>query len=69
MLQKKFYEFRKRCSKGVLINRKYRVTTDELMESINNIVVDLNEVKDDVWELFLEEIIIDNERKIYIEKI
>ena len=42
--QYKFYTFRKKCVNGVLINQKYKLTTAELMEVINNIVVDLKDI-------------------------
>ena len=44
--QYKFYTFRKKCVNGVLINQKYKLTTAELMEVINNIVVDLKEINE-----------------------
>ena len=68
MLQKKFYKFRKECVNGMVINSKYKVTKDELMEAIDNIVISLEEVKENIWKIELEDVIVDNSRVIYIEK-
>ena len=69
-IEKKFYEFIKRCNNnGVLINGEYEVSTKELKEAIDNIVVSLTELSQDKWDLVLEYPIIDESNTIYIEKL
>lgn len=66
--QCKFYTFRKKCINGVVINQKYKLTTTELMEVINNIVVDLKEINENCWKIKLEDNNVDNSNIIYVEK-
>lgn len=66
--QYKFYAFRKKCVNGVLINQKYKLTTTELMEVINNIVVDLKEINENCWKIKLDDNNVDNSNIIYVEK-
>lgn len=66
--QYKFYTFRQECVNGVLINQKYKLTTTELMEVINNIVVDLKEINENCWKIKLEDNNVDNSNIIYVEK-
>lgn len=66
--QYKFYTFRKKCVNGVLINQKYKLTTTEFMEVINNIVVDLKEINENCWKIKLEDNNVDNSNIIYVEK-
>lgn len=66
--QYKFYAFRKKCVNGVLINQKYKLTTTELMEVINNIVVYLKEINENCWKIKLEDNNVDNSNIIYVEK-
>lgn len=69
MNQYKFYGFRKKCINGVVVNKKYTLTTTELMNVIDNIVVELKEVNENCWEILLEENVVDDSNIIYIEKI
>lgn len=66
--QYKFYTFRQKCVNGVFINQKYKLTTTELMEVINNIVVDLKEINENCWKIKLEDNNVDNSNIIYVEK-
>lgn len=65
----KFYEFRKRCNAGMLINGTYKVNDEELLQLVENIVVELEEVKKGVWKLILAEEILNECDTIYIKKI
>lgn len=65
----KFYEFRKRCTAGMLINGTYKVSDEELLQLVENIVLELEEVKKGVWKLILTEKILNEYDTIYIEKI
>lgn len=69
MNQHKFYKFRNECTKGIIINGKYNVSVEELMEIISDIVIDLVEINEYKWELLLSDIVVDNNNKIYIERI
>lgn len=64
----KFYEFRKRCKAGMLINGTYMVDDKELLQLVENIVIELEEVKKGVWKLLLSEKILNECDTIYIEK-
>lgn len=68
-IEKKFYEFRKKCKNGVLINNKYSISIKELKDKIDNIVEELIELGDDRWIIILDREIVDENNTIYIEKI
>ena len=46
-IEEKFYEFRKKCKNGVLINNKYSISIKELKDKIDNIVEELIELGED----------------------
>ena len=52
----------------MVINQKYKLTTTELMEVINNIVVDLKEINENCWKIKLDDNNVDNSNIIYVEK-
>lgn len=54
MLQEKFYNFRKSCIKGVLVNEKYKITEQELKDIIDNKVIDLKELDNKTWQIDIE---------------
>ena len=64
----KFYEFRKKCADGMLVNGTYMVDDKELLQLVENIVIELEEVKKGVWKLLLSEKILNECDTIYIEK-
>ncbi len=65
--EEKFYEFRKSCINGVLVNNTYAMTTEELMDIINCKVVELREINENCWEIELDECIYDS-NLMYIER-
>lgn len=68
-IEQKFYDFRRRCVNGVLINNKYTVTTKEFKDLIDNIVTSIIELSENRWVLILEEGIVNNNNILYVEKI
>jgi len=69
MNQEAFYKFRKKCTRGVIVNEKYNVTISEVEDAIDNIVVNLKKINEDCWEVTLEEKIIDDTNILYIKRI
>lgn len=67
--ERKFYEFRKRCVNGVLVNNEQVVSIEELKESIDNIVESLIELSQDRWIIVLDKELANGNDTIYIEKI
>lgn len=67
-MQRKFFEFRQKCINGVIVNHKYHMSGQELKEGIDNIVLDLRELREGVWEVVLESEVIDNSNVLHIEK-
>lgn len=68
-IERKFYEFRKRCVNGVLVNNEQVVSIEELKESIDNIVESLIELSQDRWIIVLDKESANGNDTIYIEKI
>lgn len=68
-MQEKFYEFRKKCKNGVLINNKYSISIKELKDKIDNIVEELIELGDDRWIIILDNSVEEESRIIYVEKL
>ena len=69
MNQERFYNFRKRCNNGVIANKKYKLSIEELNDVIDCIVVDLKEIDNNSWQIELSENIEENNNILYIEKI
>jgi hypothetical protein len=69
MNQERFYEFRQGCANGVLVNKKYRLSVEELKDVIDCIVVDIMEIDENSWQLELSENIEENNNIVHIEKI
>ena len=67
-IEEKFYQFRRGCKKGVLINNKYVIDTLTLKELIDNLVETLIEVSENKWIVITTENIFGSDT-IYIEKI
>lgn len=67
--ERKFYEYRKRCVNGVLVNNEQVVSIEELKESIDNIVESLIELSQDRWIIVLDKESANGNDTIYIEKI
>lgn len=68
-IEEKFYEFRKKCRNGVLINNQCRMDITELKESIDNIVESLIELSNDRWVIVLDNSVEEESRIIYVEKL
>ena len=68
-MQEKFYEFRKKCKNGVLINNKYSISIKELKDKIDNIVEELIELSNDRWVILLDNSVEEESRIIYVEKL
>ncbi len=67
-IEEKFYQFRRECKKGVLINNKYVIDILTLKELIDNLVETLIEVSENKWIVITTENIFGSDT-IYIEKI
>ena len=67
-IEEKFYQFRKKCKKGVLINNKYTMNILAVKELIDNLVETLIEVNENKWIVITTENIFGSDT-IYIEKI
>lgn len=67
-IEEKFYQFRKGCKKGVLINNKYAMNILAVKELIDNLVETLIEVNENKWIAITTENIFGSDT-IYIEKI
>lgn len=67
--ERKFYEFRKRCINGVLVNNEQIIGIEELKELIDNIVEELIELDNDRWMIVLDKESANGNDTIYIEKI
>ena len=68
-MQEKFYEFRKKCINGVLVNNEQIIGIEELKESIDNIVESLIELDNDRWIIILDNSVEEESRIIYVEKL
>lgn len=68
-MQEKFYEFRKKCTNGVLINNQCIMDITELKERIDNIVEELIELSNDRWVILLDNSVEEESRIIYVEKL
>lgn len=68
-MQEKFYEFRKKCKNGVLINNQCIMNITELKERIDNIVEELIELSNDKWVILLDNSVKEESRIIYVKKL
>lgn len=68
-MQEKFYEFRKKCKNGVLVDNKHSISIKELKDKIDNIVEELIELGDDRWIIILDNSVEEESRIIYVEKL
>lgn len=67
-IEEKFYQFRRGCKKGVLINNKHVIDILTVKELIDNLVETLIEVSENKWIVITTENIFGSDT-IYIEKI
>lgn len=67
-IEEKFYQFRRGCKKGVLVNNKYVIDIFTVKELIDNLVETLIEVSENKWIVITTENIFGSDT-IYIEKI
>lgn len=67
-IEEKFYQFRRGCKKGVLVNNKYVIDIFTVKELIDNLVETLIEVNENKWIVITTENIFGSDT-IYIEKI